>query len=215
MITRLNQVSSLINSKNEFIKVLSEAFFEVNGEELQIATQDTSSLTYITTTKDEKEKNPNASKMPKFNLISATTYLNSKGETMLNEKNEVVLKSNERNLKINKKVSELSFFDFELLKKVGVGSVSSVFFAKYKETSLPVALKVTEKALVLKKKIIQNTGFEKDILTKIDFPFKTPLITAFQSTDKLCLVMPFYAGGDLFNRLNIIGSFSEEMLIIN
>ena len=52
---------------------------------------------------------------------------------------------------------------------------------------------------------------ERQILEKIDSPFIVKLHYAFQTDEKLYLVVDFMNGGELFNHLKRKGRFTEEV----
>ena len=70
------------------------------------------------------------------------------------------------------------------------------------------AMKVLKKAS-LKVRDRQRTQMERNILVQIDHPFIVKVFYAFQTDDKLYLVLEFVRGGDLFTRLSKEFMFTE------
>jgi len=54
---------------------------------------------------------------------------------------------------------------------------------------------------------------ERNILEKLDSPFIVKLQYAFQTAEKLCFVLEYAAGGDLYFHLRKKGTFSEPCVI--
>lgn len=71
-------------------------------------------------------------------------------------------------------------------------------------------MKVLKKEQLLKRKQVLNTQCERRILEEFDHPFLCTLHFAFQTQDKLYMVMDFFAGGELFFHLKKQGKFSEK-----
>merc|ERR1712137_790608 len=107
----------------------------------------------------------------------------------------------------DKKVSK---DDFELLKVIGKGSFGKVMQVKKKDDGQIYAMKVLRKEAIVARKQVDHTRAEKAILQKIEHPFIVKLNYAFQTEDKLYMVLDFVNGGELFFHLKKEGKFSEE-----
>lgn len=72
-------------------------------------------------------------------------------------------------------------------------------------------MKVLEKVKVMqKKKTTEHTRTEREVLEKIiDCPFLAKMYYAFQTTEKLYLVLGFEQGGELFTHLYKSEHFTE------
>merc|ERR1712000_455478 len=66
------------------------------------------------------------------------------------------------------------------------------------------------KDAIIARKQVDHTRAEKAILQKIDHPFIVKLNYAFQTEEKLYMVLDFVNGGELFFHLKKEGKFSEE-----
>lgn len=73
------------------------------------------------------------------------------------------------------------------------------------------AMKILSKASVVKRKQVEHTRAERRILGCTRHPFIIALHYAFQSRDKLFLVVDYAAGGELFFHLGRLGRFKEPM----
>lgn len=71
-------------------------------------------------------------------------------------------------------------------------------------------MKVLRKSRIISRSEVTHTMAEKTVLAKVSNPFIVPLKFAFQSPDKLYLVLAFINGGELFHHLQVEGKFSEE-----
>eukprot|EP01006_Ploeotia_vitrea_P052406 TRINITY_DN67679_c2_g1_i1.p1 TRINITY_DN67679_c2_g1~~TRINITY_DN67679_c2_g1_i1.p1 ORF type:complete len:483 (-),score=54.70 TRINITY_DN67679_c2_g1_i1:114-1562(-) len=104
---------------------------------------------------------------------------------------------------------EVGLQDFELLTVIGRGSFGKVMKVRMKRSGQIYAMKVLRKDLVIKENMIEHTKAEKNILQTIDHPFIVTLRYAFQTDDKLYLILDFLPGGELFFHLQNMNKFSE------
>ncbi|QPG74912.1 hypothetical protein FOA43_002250 [Brettanomyces nanus] len=91
--------------------------------------------------------------------------------------------------------------DFDLLKVIGKGSFGKVMQVRKKDTGKIYALKSIRKAHIVNKMEVTHTLAEKFVLSRVNSPFVVPLKFAFQSSEKLYLVLSFINGGELFYHL--------------
>ncbi|CDS05593.1 hypothetical protein LRAMOSA08121 [Lichtheimia ramosa] len=104
----------------------------------------------------------------------------------------------------------IAFDSFELLRVIGRGSFGKVYVVRKKDTNRIYAMKVLRKSRIISRSEVTHTMAEKTVLAKVSNPFIVPLKFAFQSPDKLYLVLAFINGGELFHHLQVEGKFSEE-----
>ncbi|KAI8074668.1 kinase-like domain-containing protein [Gongronella butleri] len=104
----------------------------------------------------------------------------------------------------------IAFDSFDLLRVIGRGSFGKVYVVRKKDTNRIYAMKVLRKSRIISRSEVTHTMAEKTVLAKIRNPFIVPLKFAFQSPDKLYLVLAFINGGELFHHLQKEGRFSEE-----
>jgi serine/threonine protein kinase len=110
-------------------------------------------------------------------------------------------------VKASKKVSAE---DFELLCVIGRGSFGKVMQVRKKDDGKIYAMKVMKKAAIIAKNQVTHTKDEKNILQKISHPFIVKLNYAFQTKDKLYMILDYVNGGELFFHLKKEGKFSED-----
>jgi len=99
--------------------------------------------------------------------------------------------------------SKIGLENFDLLTIVGTGKYGKVVKVQEKATGKIFAMKVLNKKNILYGGEVQHTIAERNILMKIRHPFLMRLHYAFQTTEKLALVMDFVNGGDLFYHLQL------------
>ncbi|KAI8092787.1 kinase-like domain-containing protein [Halteromyces radiatus] len=112
--------------------------------------------------------------------------------------------------KPQQQTSPIAFDSFDLLRVIGRGSFGKVYVVRKKDTNRIYAMKVLRKSRIISRSEVTHTMAEKTVLAKIRNPFIVPLKFAFQSPDKLYLVLAFINGGELFHHLQVEGRFDEE-----
>ena len=108
--------------------------------------------------------------------------------------------------------SRLTSADFDLLKVLGKGSFGKVMLVKKKDDpeGRLYALKTLRKAALVKKNQLAHTSTERKVLQDIHCPFLVHLVFAFQTADKLYMVLDYMGGGELFFWLKTEKRFSEN-----
>lgn len=74
---------------------------------------------------------------------------------------------------------------------------------KMKSTGQTYAMKVLRKEAIIARKQVTHTKAEKSILQKIQHPFIVKLHYAFQTKDKLYMILDYVNGGELFFHLKV------------
>jgi serum/glucocorticoid-regulated kinase 2 len=100
--------------------------------------------------------------------------------------------------------------DFNIIKVIGKGSFGKVLLVSKKDTGQLYAMKVLKKDALIKRNQVQHTKAERRILRTCDSPFIVRMHFAFQSADKLYLVLDYLPGGELFYHLKRERRFEEE-----
>ena len=101
--------------------------------------------------------------------------------------------------------------DFTCILQLGKGSFGHVYLIKKKDSDEKFALKVLDKDKVFMRHLERYAFTERDILMKITHPFIVKLHYAFQTPEKLALVMDYCPNGDLGMALQRERIFSEEV----
>ena len=103
-----------------------------------------------------------------------------------------------------------SMENFDFIKPLARGGFGEVFLVRDRNSGKTYALKLMDKAHVQEHGMVDQAMAEKAIQLQIcDSPFIVNLVAAFQTTDKLAIVMDYVAGGDLFEMLKAASAFSE------
>eukprot|EP01063_Lacrimia_lanifica_P030962 TRINITY_DN5017_c0_g3_i1.p1 TRINITY_DN5017_c0_g3~~TRINITY_DN5017_c0_g3_i1.p1 ORF type:complete len:833 (+),score=309.87 TRINITY_DN5017_c0_g3_i1:59-2557(+) len=90
---------------------------------------------------------------------------------------------------------------FEFLALIGRGSFGRVCKVRERATGKIFAVKILQKAALLRESQITNVRREKSILLNIHHPFIVRLHAAFQSKGRLFLLFDFLSGGELFTHV--------------
>ncbi|CAD5224739.1 unnamed protein product [Bursaphelenchus okinawaensis] len=98
--------------------------------------------------------------------------------------------------------SLITLNDFEFLKVLGKGTFGKVVLSRELRTNRLYAIKILKKEVILAKDELQHTMTENRVLQRCKHPFLTELTYSFQTVDRLCFVMEFAIGGDLYYHLN-------------
>jgi len=101
--------------------------------------------------------------------------------------------------------------DFLLIRVIGKGSFGKVILVRKKATGRLYAMKVLRKPDVVLRKQVEHTKTERRVLGKSGGNFIVRLHSAFQTAQKLYLVLDYCPGGELFFHLSRAGKFTEDM----
>jgi len=77
--------------------------------------------------------------------------------------------------------------------------------ALHKASGHFVAIKILNKAKVVKMKQVDHTKYEKRLLDEIECPFVVNLLGTFQDTKNVYLVLEYVRGGEMFYHLRKAG----------
>nr|AZJ37421.1 AKT-1b [Haemonchus contortus]AZJ37422.1 AKT-1b [Haemonchus contortus] len=108
------------------------------------------------------------------------------------------------------KRDKITMDDFEFLKVLGKGTFGKVILCKEKRTSKLYAIKILKKEVIIAREEVTHTLTENRVLQRCKHPFLTELKYSFQTADRLCFVMEFAIGGDLYYHLNREVQISKE-----
>ncbi|XP_052749573.1 RAC serine/threonine-protein kinase [Galleria mellonella] len=99
---------------------------------------------------------------------------------------------------------------FEFVKVLGKGTFGKVVLSREKGTGKLYAMKILKKNVIIQKDEVAHTITENHVLKKTKHPFLTALRYSFQTADRVCFVMEYANGGELFFHLSRERSFSED-----
>lgn len=98
---------------------------------------------------------------------------------------------------------------FSVLKELGKGSFGEVFLVAKQDNSELFAMKVLQKEKIMGQNLIKYAITERNVLSYLNHPFIVSLKYAFQTQEKLFLILDFCAGGDLGQHLSNEKKFTE------
>uniref|UniRef100_A0A673J8W1 non-specific serine/threonine protein kinase n=1 Tax=Sinocyclocheilus rhinocerous TaxID=307959 RepID=A0A673J8W1_9TELE len=100
--------------------------------------------------------------------------------------------------------------DFDYLKLLGKGTFGKVILVREKASGKYYAMKILRKEVIIAKDEVAHTLTESRVLKNTRHPFLTSLKYSFQTKDRLCFVMEYVNGGELFFHLSRERVFSED-----
>ncbi|XP_043262876.1 RAC-gamma serine/threonine-protein kinase [Colletes gigas] len=100
--------------------------------------------------------------------------------------------------------------NFEFLKVLGKGTFGKVILCREKATGHLYAIKILRKEVIIRKDEVAHTLTESRVLRTTNHPFLTSLKYSFQTADRLCFVMEYVNGGELFFHLRRSRAFGED-----
>jgi len=106
---------------------------------------------------------------------------------------------------------KFAFKDFDLRATVGTGTFGRVRVVKIKGSPdrTPFALKIMKKSEIIRLKQVEHIKSETSILKVISHPFIANLLSTFQDEKRLCLLLEFVNGGELFSHLRKEGRLPD------
>ncbi|MED6271787.1 RAC-beta serine/threonine-protein kinase [Characodon lateralis] len=116
----------------------------------------------------------------------------------------------EMEIAVFKSRSKVTMSDFDYLKLLGKGTFGKVILVKEKATGMYYAMKILRKEVIIAKDEVAHTVTESRVLQNTRHPFLTTLKYAFQTNDRLCFVMEYANGGELFFHLSRDRVFTED-----
>ncbi|CAH1791625.1 unnamed protein product [Owenia fusiformis] len=108
------------------------------------------------------------------------------------------------------KKKKVKLEDFDFIKVLGKGTFGKVILCREKDTSAFFAIKILKKTVIIAKDEVVHTLTESRVLQTTKHPFLTQLKYSFQTADRLCFVMEYVNGGELFYHLSRERVFTEE-----
>ncbi|XP_003738050.2 RAC-beta serine/threonine-protein kinase [Galendromus occidentalis] len=106
--------------------------------------------------------------------------------------------------------SKITLDKFELIRVLGKGTFGKVVLCRERSTDQLYAIKILKKQVVITKDEVAHTLTESRVLQTTKHPFLISLKYSFQTVDRLCFVMEYVNGGELFFHLSRERIFSEE-----
>uniref|UniRef100_G3WGA1 non-specific serine/threonine protein kinase n=1 Tax=Sarcophilus harrisii TaxID=9305 RepID=G3WGA1_SARHA len=114
------------------------------------------------------------------------------------------------NPQVGEERRESTMNDFDYLKLLGKGTFGKVILVREKASGKYYAMKILKKEVIIAKDEVAHTLTESRVLKNTRHPFLTSLKYSFQTKDRLCFVMEYVNGGELFFHLSRERVFSED-----
>ncbi|ERN18097.1 CBL-interacting protein kinase 8 isoform X2 [Amborella trichopoda] len=99
---------------------------------------------------------------------------------------------------------------YEVGRTIGEGTFAKVKFAQNTETGESVAMKVLDKASILKHKMADQIKREISIMKLVRHPYVVRLHEVLASRTKIYIILEFITGGELFDKIVHRGRLSEN-----
>ena len=125
-----------------------------------------------------------------------------------NNNNNNIITTNNPTESTEEKIGPSSFICLALL---GRGSFGEVYLVQKKSTNCLYAMKVLDKSRIAEQNIFKYAMTERNVLSIIHNPFIVGLNYAFQTNEKLFLLLDYCPGGDLAEHLQNQTRFSEPV----
>ncbi len=106
--------------------------------------------------------------------------------------------------------SQQDLESYEALKLLGKGSFGEVYLVRHKETQELYAMKIIQKTKIMSQNLVRYAITEKKVMAQTNHPFIVKLRSAFQTKERLFLIMDYCPGGDLSQYLARERRFSED-----
>ena len=110
----------------------------------------------------------------------------------------------------NKSKGKVSYSEFVGITQLGKGSFGEVYLVSKQDTGALYAMKVLRKDKIISHNLIRYALTERNVLSYVRHPFMVSLNFAFQTSEKLFLILDYCPGGDLSSHLLIEKRFSEQ-----
>lgn len=194
------------HNKGQLVKVIDNAYYTLTDQHLLFSQLNTKNLSSVVTTKKEKKKDPDVSKMNVDELSDITQYTST---IVICEQLQGTA-----NFKPICKYREASFNDFDIISVIGKGKGSTIYMGVFKEDNNPYAIKSIRKEYIIDHDLIDQVLLEKHIMTSFEnFHFIPRLNFIFETETTVDLVMPYMKKGDLFTYLKDNKNLDENTVI--
>ena len=166
--------------KKTIVEIIAKYYYNIKNEELKLFELNLNSLSTFVTSKKDKTKEKNISRMPRANCISISEYIYGK------KVNKEVQKRESQLIKTNKIVTskKVELEDFEIIKTIGRGSVGKILLVKFIRTGDLYSIKSMRKDQLLSESLVDNVLDEKIILSEGQCEFILQLSFFFSITRK-------------------------------
>lgn len=200
--------------RKKLIEILAKLYYEETKKDLKICEIDKKSLKDFVTSKKEKKKDPDFTRMPDNCTVSLHYFLYGvESETVnLQRKTAKVFKiSDADTVKVLKaELKNYQISDFKKIKLIGANVYTKVYIVENASTKDLYFMKETNKVKLLEKNLIDCALNEMKIMGQMDHQNLMKSILSFQDAENIYTFCQFMKGGDLLSELKKNGNFDEE-----
>jgi hypothetical protein len=193
---------------------LAKVYYEEIKKELRICEIDKKSLNDYVTSKKEKKKDPEFTRMPDVASVSLHYFLYGKESDIVHLKRgtAIVLKISEKDsIKLIKESMENEKIeDFTKIKLVNENIHTRTYIVENNKTKDYFLMKQISKISLIEKDLIDSVVNEKKIMEQLDHQNLLKSILNYQDECYLYTICPFIKGGDLMTELKKNKTFDEE-----
>lgn len=177
--------------KKKLLQNVDLAYTKILQSTLSICALDVKSLSNYVTTKVEKKKDINFTRMPETGLTTVKDYLMGGGFS-----NEMRKRAFSRIVSPN---------DYKIIKFIGQDSLFKIYLVEYNNKNGNkeyYAMKIIRKDVVIREDLLDCVKAEVKVLTKTDHPYLLNLYGLIQNQMKIYYILPFNKGGDLYHYMS-------------
>ena len=216
----------LSQEKTIIIFIIAKCYEKLLNKPLILCEVKEKSLKQYVTTKKDKKKDSNNSRLKEDNIIDTQTFIIDNDPIEINKRSlteisggkmstniiqiqespkyinsEVIFSNDEKN-------KNVGFEDFEIIKIIGRGTTGKVFFAKNRVNKEYYALKSIDKNMF----DVNNSSLKKikKFTKNMNFPFLINVIFCFETDDRLYFAFQYIQGEELFYNIKINKNLDEE-----
>jgi serum/glucocorticoid-regulated kinase 2 len=191
--------------KDDIFGLLSKLYKEQKSARLNIIVSEQPDLKFVAMTKPDAKLLSREERLQRHRELQAAEHESD------NEDRKEVAKGAGMTQLMGGPQQKVKLEDFELLKVLGRGAFGKVMQVKKKDTGQIYAMKILKKKAIIQRNQVEHTNAERKVLQQLQHPFLMNLRFAFQSTEKLYLVLDYVNGGELFFHLKDLRRFPEEV----
>lgn len=202
--------------RKKLIEVLAKVYYEETKKELAICEIDKKSLKDFVTSKKEKKKDPDFTRMPDIASVSLHYFLFGEESDIVHLKRgtaKVVKVSEKDSIKIAKEnLKSEGIEDFTKVKLVNENIHTRTYIVENNKSKEYYLMKQTSKFSLIEKDLIDTAVNEKKIMEQLDHQNLLKSICTYQDDGYIYTICPYVKGGDLMSELKKNKNFDEERL---
>ena len=196
--------------KKVIITMIAKLYLQNTKKMLKICEVKDKNLKNFITSKKDKKRDSNFSKMEEKFIVDTKKFIESDEKELKKEVKENKTEKNNTIFSNHNSIKTVTLDDFQTMKILGRGSYGKVSLVKYKKTGELYAMKGLKKDVLLDEDQVESTLLEKQILQSLNYPFLVGMVFCFQTIERIYFVMPFVRGGELFQHLRNEKYFKED-----